>query len=330
MTRAVVVGAGIFGLFAALGALDAGVEEVVVCDPAPLGRNASGVAAGMLAPLGEVFLDGGPTGLFPTLRRARDLWIPYGRLDDRLRPERAGVVLETPSGSGAASERWRALRALGAAGEGGEAEDGLFRLVSGEDWLIEPTGALEALAALARSRGARFVAEGVPPRAAGDVRVIAAGAGARAFSREASVLADLRPIKGHVLRYPDVRPGGRVRRRGDLYFAPQSSGLVVGATMEAGEERPVVDPAVAGALHARAAELWPELEGRSFTASAGVRAAFEDGLPRIGPAGEGVFLAAGARRNGWLLGPLVAEILVAYLTARPMEPDVRIFRADRP
>jgi glycine oxidase len=50
---------------------------------------------------------------------------------------------------------------------------------------------------------------------------------------------------------------------------------------------------------------------------AGVRAATPDGLPLVGPsAAPGVLLAVGARRNGWLLAPLVAKVVAAYVTGR--------------
>jgi glycine oxidase len=43
-----------------------------------------------------------------------------------------------------------------------------------------------------------------------------------------------------------------------------------------------------------------------------VRASSPDGLPLAGASAErGLFLATGARRNGWLLAPLVAETVVA-------------------
>jgi glycine oxidase len=47
----------------------------------------------------------------------------------------------------------------------------------------------------------------------------------------------------------------------------------------------------------------------------GVRAATPDGLPLVGRSSTpGVWIAAGARRNGWLLAPLIAKVLTAALT----------------
>jgi glycine oxidase len=42
-----------------------------------------------------------------------------------------------------------------------------------------------------------------------------------------------------------------------------------------------------------------------------------------------VVLAAGARRNGWLLAPLVAGLTAAYLAAREPEPYASVLDARR-
>ena len=57
------------------------------------------------------------------------------------------------------------------------------------------------------------------------------------------------------------------------------------------------------------------------TISTGVRAATSDGLPMVGAsAAPGVVLAVGARRNGWLLAPLVAQLVAACVTGRDPGP----------
>jgi glycine oxidase len=55
--------------------------------------------------------------------------------------------------------------------------------------------------------------------------------------------------------------------------------------------------------------------------AAGVRAATPDGLPMVGASSaSGVLVAAGARRNGWLLAPLVAQLIAACVTGRDPGP----------
>ena len=87
-----------------------------------------------------------------------------------------------------------------------------------------------------------------------------------------------------------------------------------GRRMEAGRDDAAIDPAVVGRLRATGASLYPHLASAPFTARTGVRATTPDGLPLVGPSSRpGVFLAVGARRNGWLLAPLVARTTAAYL-----------------
>jgi glycine oxidase len=85
--------------------------------------------------------------------------------------------------------------------------------------------------------------------------------------------------------------------------------------MQAGIEDRAVEPEQVAPLQAAGARLFPQLAGARFAAETGVRAATPDGLPLVGRGRHhGVLLAAGARRNGWLLAPLVARLIVACVT----------------
>jgi glycine oxidase len=72
-----------------------------------------------------------------------------------------------------------------------------------------------------------------------------------------------------------------------------------------------IEPDVVQGLLTKAGALYPDLAQAAFSPSAAVRAASPDGLPLVGPSRKlGVLLAAGARRNGWLLAPLIADEIV--------------------
>jgi glycine oxidase len=45
-----------------------------------------------------------------------------------------------------------------------------------------------------------------------------------------------------------------------------------------------------------------------------------DGWPLIGPSGD-VLVAAGHSRNGWLLAPITAEIITAYVFGAEIPPE---------
>jgi glycine oxidase len=91
--------------------------------------------------------------------------------------------------------------------------------------------------------------------------------------------------------------------------------------MEPGVSDTKVDPVALEPLVRAAGDLFPGLANAAFGVSAGVRAATPDGLPMVGLSRTpGVVLAVGARRNGWLLAPLVAEIVTACVTGRDPGP----------
>jgi glycine oxidase len=84
--------------------------------------------------------------------------------------------------------------------------------------------------------------------------------------------------------------------------------------MEQGVADRAVDATRVAALRKAAGALLPELAELDVRAGTGVRAATPDGLPMVGrSAAPGVLLAVGARRNGWLLAPLVARMIAAYV-----------------
>jgi glycine oxidase len=89
--------------------------------------------------------------------------------------------------------------------------------------------------------------------------------------------------------------------------------------MEPGRDDTALDQAILAELRGRALAVRPDLAARPWRGAAGVRMATPDRLPLAGPVGDAkILVAAGARRNGWLFGPLVAEILLAYLTDGPV------------
>ena len=325
--RVLVAGGGAVGAVTALALARAGAR-VTLADPAPLGANASGLAAGMLAPAFENLFDEASPKL-GLLRRARDLW-PDLAASVGLALNRAGAMA---AGTPAQVETWRdGLASLGVETVGlssGQVRDRspwltapLSAVWTDEDWRLEPSAALTALRAGTADLGVRWTvasvvafADGLAAmsdgaRVASDVLVIATGASASLIGA-APELAVMTPIKGHILRAPALLLRGPVVRLKDVYVCPADGGALVGSTMEVGRADTAVDPGVAARLRADAAAAALIFATTPLTPSAGVRAATPDGLPLIGAGREpGVWLAAGARRNGWLLAPLIAPAIV--------------------
>lgn len=325
--KATVAGAGALGLSCALALADAGFE-VTVCEPAAPGANASGVAAGMLAPVFEAALDPAARPHFGLLLAARDLWPGLA--------QRTGVEVDRSGALAAGPQAWlEAIEAelvrLGTHGIQLPAKTaralapGLSDALEGvlltrEDWRLEARGALAALRAAAQAAGVGFRAERIAAPARGELLVVATGweRGLEALAPELSALS---PIKGHLLRVQAPGAWGCTVRGVRGYAAPFAGGLAVGATMEPGIADASPDPARAAPLLAAGAELFPAIADAPYELCAGVRAATADGLPLVGASqADNVLLAVGARRNGWLLAPLVGRMIAAYAEGRDPGP----------
>jgi len=323
MRDVVVAGAGVTGLSVALALARRGAR-VTVHDPAPLGDNASGVAAGMLAPAFEAVLDPLSATHFELLKTARDLWPDFAPVE--ISREGALFVSDGQTVQGVATR----LDQIGATYRAASQElDGLGGISSGvfteEDWRLEPLAGLQVLRAQAQAAGVVFSDEPVEGPLDGPL-VLATGA-APGFTAEQ---AHLTPIKGQIIRLDGGPTSGPVIRGEGAYVCPSPNGAVVGATMEAGAADRIVDEGRVKALRDAAEAVVPALAGVTGRAQAAVRAGTPDGLPLVGwSTAPNVFLTVGVRRNGWLLAPLVAQITAAYLAGEDPGPFAAQLNARR-
>ena len=312
-----VVGAGVLGLCTAAELARRG-HAVTVVDPG--GLNASGVAAGMIAPAFEAVLDQAARPHAAILMAARDLWpafaTDFGIELDRRGAKAVGDGDRLARLAAAFAELGIAAEALGPA-QAAALAPGLSAAFAGalftaQDWRIEAAATLSALRRAAQSLGVSFRAEAASGPGEADQLVVATGA-ARDLVEQVPELAGLSPIKGHILRLPGVAYSGLVVRGPDGYAAPAEGGMTVGATMEAGLADTGIDPAQAARLLSVGQGMFPQLaQAADVRPVAGVRAATPDGLPLVGPgATPRTLLAVGARRNGWILAPLAAQIVTA-------------------
>lgn len=316
-----IAGAGVLGLTTALALADAGCR-VTVRDPG--GPNASGVAAGMIAPVFEAVLDAAARPHFNLLLAARDLWPALAA--------RAGITLDRSGAIAVGADPWLDAVAGGFATlhltpTAISADTAIAltpalvpgrhsALMTREDWQLDALSALAALTAAAAAAGVMFEPGRVEARGGADVTVIATGAHASNLAPE---LAQLTPIKGHIVRMGGPTQGAVVR--GEHVYVTSGAETVFGATMEPGRDDTAVDPARARPLLDAGLHLFPGLAGLHVSTSVGIRAATPDGLPMVGASVRpGTLLAVGARRNGWLLAPLVAQIITAYVTGRDPGP----------
>ncbi|MGI8944785.1 MAG: glycine oxidase ThiO [Thermoleophilaceae bacterium] len=364
------IGAGVIGLACAWRAARAGLSVCVYERDEP-GAGASGVAAGMLAPVTEANF--GEEALLELNLRGRELW---GGFAAEL--EEATALSSGYADSGAlivAADRddiqeLRRLhdfqRRLGldaswlGARECRELEPGLAPRVGGailapQDGRVDPGKVVRALAVALRRAGGELIAgtevaaldtEGgrVTGVRSGDGLAVAAGAvlvAAGAWSSQGDLAAEcgapaVRPVKGQLLELAVRRghpaPTGRLIRSPRCYVVTRDraegeagSRVVIGATVEEqGFDTSVTAGAVLWLLEA-ARELLPEVtELELLSARAGLRPSTTDNLPAIGPGEpDGLLWATGHHRNGVLLAPLTARVIVDILRGGVAPEELR-------
>jgi glycine oxidase len=344
--RLVIVGAGVVGASIALRAADAG-HHITLLDPNPR-AGASWVAGGMLAPVTEAWP--GEEDLLELGAAALARWPAFAEgltnrgHDPGLRVE--GTVVAAVDSADRAeldtvgdflARQGRQVRRLDGRelrrlepSIGPNVRSGLH--VPG-DLAVDNrklVGALHTALRDLRCVPRELTAEAVKPgvvecadgtRVEGDVVVIAAGAwsgGLHPGLREV-----IRPVKGEILRLR-ARPGslpppartlrGLVEGR-HVYLVPRDDrGLVVGATQyEAGFE-PGARVSGVRDLLADAERLLPGIGDYELVeAAAGFRPGTPDNMPVVRWLEPGVLAATGHGRNGMLLTPITAEMVVDLL-----------------
>jgi glycine oxidase len=220
---------------------------------------------------------------------------------------------------------------------------------------LRPPLLVRALEASARLRGARIdsgvrahrlllsrgrvvgVESSLGPIEAGET-ILAAGAwtpsilDASALGSSAFAASAIEPVRGQILTLDAPLPKmAAIAWSSDIYCVPKRDGSwIVGATEEqVGFDRRVTAEGVAWLIE-RARGLIPALADASFgRAWAGLRPVSADGLPIVGrdPRCEGLSIAAGHGRNGVLLSPITAQLVVDDLLgkaspagSRPLAP----------
>ena len=147
--------------------------------------------------------------------------------------------------------------------------------------------------------------------------VLCAGAWSDELLRPWGAEASVHPVRGQMLWY-EAEAGMLQRMLIDdtHYLIPRRDGVcIVGSTLEqeqVGLAKTTTD-AAARELQRAATRLCPRLEGQAPAGQwAGLRPGSADGVPRIGehPALAGLYLNAGHHRNGIILAPASARLIV--------------------
>jgi glycine oxidase len=344
-TDVIVVGAGLIGLACAWDLSGRGASVTVLERDVP-GCGATRVAAGMLAPIGE--LDFGEPELLEMNLVSRSLYPDFiaklesetgldtgyrhtGALHVALDRDEAGElrrIMDLQVSHGL-EPKWLGPSAAR------EVEPGVSPSLSGavlveEDAVVDPRALAEALrvgleargVAIARAEATGLLVEGgriegVESTAGShfaDAVIAAPGAEAGVATwLPAEVRPPVRPVKGQTVELRGDREEPlceRILGSERVYVAPRPDGRVIlGATVEEmGFDRRVTGGGVHELLR-EAYRLVPDVAEMEFVgAIAGLRPGTPDNLPVIGRASiEGLILATGHYRNGILLAPVTAR-----------------------
>ena len=365
---AVVIGAGVIGLSIAWRAAESGLSVAVV-ERDGAGAGASGVAAGMLAPVTEA--EFGEQDLLRLNMAAADAWPAF----DRALRERSGastgyaesgslVVAPYRDDAGELRRLHAFQRSLGLESEWltrtdcRRLEPALAPGVAGgilapHDHQVDPRAVVGALRiGLERAGGELLCGAEVQSlevdrervtgvrtpagRLRGEHVVVAAGAfSGRLPGLPLAAVPPVRPVKGQILR---LGSGGkpplvtRVVRTPRCYILARPDGeVVIGATVEErGFDTRVTADGVYRLLQA-AWEVLPDVaELELVETAARLRPGTPDNCPIIGAGAlEGLVWATGHHRNGVLLAPLTADAIVRSLVDGDPSPAGARFSPER-
>lgn len=357
--RIAVVGGGIIGLSAALEMRARGADVAVYESGIQLGAGVTVRAAGMLGSAFDWALEADQRSLAALARHAGMLWPDFAARIERMggggvefSKEGAIVVARSDAEIGwletlaaACQARDLPVRRMSAADlkrdEPALTGGAKAALMLPEDRQVDAQIVLQRLGAALSRAGVGFKYGRKVERIVGgqvfqmpdgerfDRVVLATGSGPLpAFfgPRGAPLehgLIEMIPVKGQMLALAPVTGGPQhVIHARDVYIAPKSRWVLVGATSERGRADTEVEPASVAALRTRAAALVPALaDAPEVTAWAGVRPGTPDDAPMIGQTAiPGVFAALGHYRNGVLFAPATAELVADQVIDGKVSP----------
>ena len=362
--KVLVVGGGVIGCATAYELAKAGCA-VTLFERAVPGAEASGAAAGILAPLGE-------SSGSPFERLAIASWRLYPQVAEELRG-RTGIDVEYVSrGTIYPLLTTEAVRAAGArvarlqssvfgieawdAADLREHEPALARtvrgamFVRGDHWVNNQrlvvayaqaavaagvalhSGVAVTRVAIEAGRVRGVVADG--DLLDTDAVLLATGAWTAQLAGTFGARLPVEPRRGQMLALTHVPPVvTHAIHAEDVYLVPRPSGeLLVGATVErVGFKREVTAQGIGGLL-AAALALVPGLGGLSISRTwFGFRPWAPDGMPILGPwpGVEGLYVATAHYRNGILLAPITARLMSECMTGHRPSPELKAFLPDR-
>jgi len=359
----VIAGGGVIGLACALECRLRGAKVILV-EKRRCGGQASGAAAGMLAPYSEnsdypdhfyklcqdslslyeewLQLVGEYSTIDPEYRQTGSLNVVFHGAD--IEPMKRRIAWQRETGARAewveGSDLHRLEPALTRDAAGGI-------LYPDEAHLYAPAyvRALEEACRMAgvdildhageivlKREGGQFVLAGgnLTQPVSGDRLVLATGAWAEEWQETCGAIWPVVPIRGQICAFPTAADEVRHMVFGSQgYVVAKANGsLVCGASEDVADFDTSVTEAGIARLKRWGRQLIPALEGRQIVLKwAGLRPATRDGWPLIGPVrgAEQVICAFGHYRNGILLAPVTAKRIGDWVEGRAVPGYMEAF-----
>lgn len=159
-----------------------------------------------------------------------------------------------------------------------------------------------------------------------DAFVLAAGAWTGHLMASLGLTLPVTPVKGQMLLYKadEALLSGVVLSKGRYLIPRRDHHILVGSTLEHAEFDKSITGQACDSLRASAEQMLPALSLLPVLQQwAGLRPGAPDGIPFIGqvPGFSNVYVNAGHYRNGLVLAPASAGLLVALLTGASAELD---------
>jgi glycine/D-amino acid oxidase-like deaminating enzyme len=302
--RVLIVGGGMLGLATAAACVRADLGSVVVIERDSPGAGASGGAAGLLMPEAHDGLD--PPALVDLGRLSLEAWWEL----DQSWP--GGVGLMEMPWSGYRQARVNPLRALAKLAAG---LPGVLSGVEARGVSIEAGRIGSVQTSIGELRPASVVfATGTPPRLEGlEVRVPAS------------------EVKGHML----VTEPTTLQPPEEMVMLARSiedGRLMIGGTLDVGDDERVVRPRVIATMLAELEAAWPAAHGLQVAYQwACFRPAHPDLLPVIDrvPSLSNAWMTSGHYKTGILMAPATGHALAEWIRSGERPPEIRAFGVDR-
>lgn len=365
-TDILIIGAGVIGCSCAYYLSKAGIN-VTILEQGEVGGQASGAAAGLLAPLGPIPAPGTFADLILASFRQFPAFIAELEASSGLDVgyEQTGSlrVVRSMKRLARLKQRFALWQSLGIQVDWLEGVEALKQepllapdvcgaVYSPEESQVNSVQLVRALALSAQQAGAHIYPSvtvneimhsgtkvtGVRTTAGDSYTckqlIVTAGVwSASLLSSFNAMLVPLRPIGGQMLALSQPQPALRHIIFGETkYLIPRNREVLVGATKEDNGFDIQVTPEGIDKLHSTALRLIPSLSSQSIVRSwAGVRPGTPDKRPIIGPVPgwENLLVATGHNSSGIILSPITGQGITAYVTTGRLPEIMHTFGCER-